>query len=79
MLSAPTTAGPGRVVKFRVRKQRRNKRRLIESVAQDWARWDAAAKATGVNFTEFARRALNLLSSQCEFQFSQPAKKAGRK
>ena len=79
MLTKPKTTGPGRVVKFRVRKQRRNKRRLLESVDQDWARWDAAAKAAGLNFSEFARRALNLMSQQMEFQFSPPAKKAVRK
>jgi len=41
------------------RKQKRKKRRLVEAVDQDWARWDAAAESEGLNFAEFARRALN--------------------
>lgn len=41
------------------RKQKRRKRRLIEAVDQDWATWDACAEARGLNFAEFARRALH--------------------
>ena len=41
------------------RKQERRKRRLVEAPDQDWARWDRAAKVSGLNFAEFARRALN--------------------
>jgi hypothetical protein len=41
------------------RKQKRRKRRLVEAAEQDWLRWDAACEALGLNFAEFARRALN--------------------
>ena len=41
------------------RKQKRKPRRLLESAAVDWERWDAEAKRQGLNFSEFARRALN--------------------
>lgn len=41
------------------RKQKRRPRRLVESVQADFDRWDAAAEALGLNFAEFARRALN--------------------
>lgn len=41
------------------RKQKRRKRRLVEAPDQDWARWDSAADKLGLNFAEFARRALN--------------------
>jgi hypothetical protein len=44
------------------RRQKRRPRRLVESVAQDFARWDVAAEALGLNFAEFARRALNELA-----------------
>lgn len=44
------------------RRSKRKPRRLVESVPEDWARWDAAAEALGLNFTEFARRALNQLA-----------------
>lgn len=51
------------VIKSRT-SRRKNKRRLIESVAQDWENWDAAASRAGLNFCEFARRALNLMTAQ---------------
>lgn len=41
------------------RKTKRKKRRLVEAVDQDWARWDQAAEALGLNWSEFARRAMN--------------------
>ena len=41
------------------RKQKRRPRRLVESVQDDFDRWDRAADALGLNFAEFARRALN--------------------
>lgn len=44
------------------RRQKRKPRRLVESVAQDFERWDKAAAALGLNFAEFARRALNQLA-----------------
>jgi hypothetical protein len=59
MLSKPKTTGPAKTVRFRKRKQKRNKSRPLESVDQDWARWDAAAELEGVNWSEFCRRALN--------------------
>jgi len=51
------TTGRAKVVRFRRRKQKRNPRRPLEAVAQDWARWDAAAKEMGINWSEFVRRA----------------------
>lgn len=47
----------GEVVVFR-RKQKRLPRRLLESVEQDWARWDKYARLEGLNWSEFTRRAL---------------------
>jgi hypothetical protein len=41
------------------RKQKRKPRRLLESAAVDWERWDAEAQRQGLNFSEYARRALN--------------------
>ena len=41
------------------RKQKRKPRRLVESTPEDWERWDAEAARQGLNFAEFARRALN--------------------
>jgi len=59
MLTKPQQTGPGKTVRFKRRKQKRNPRRLVESVPADWIRWDAAAEREGVNWSEFARRALN--------------------
>ena len=64
MLSKPKTTGRGRKVRFVVRKQKRNKRRVLESVPEDWERWDAAAKIAGLNWSELTRRALEQLCSQ---------------
>lgn len=58
MLTPPSTEGRGKKVTFRRKKQKRLPRRLIESVPADWERWDAAAKAAGLNWSEWARRAL---------------------
>ncbi len=41
------------------RQQKRNPRRLLESVPSDWSRWDMAADRVGLNWSEFTRRALN--------------------
>jgi len=56
------------------RKQKRKKRRLIEAVDQDWARWDAEAERQGLNFSEFARRALHGMCevSQMRRELSKP-------
>ena len=59
MLTKPKTSGTGKVVKFKRRQQKRNPRRPLEAVAQDFERWDAAAAAAGLNWSEFTRRALN--------------------
>jgi hypothetical protein len=59
MLAPPKKTGPGQVVRFKRRTQKRQPRRLLESVPADWERWDAAARAAGLNWSEFARRALN--------------------
>jgi hypothetical protein len=48
------------------RRQKRRPRRLVESVPQDFARWDAAAGMLGLNFMEFARRALNQFAADVE-------------
>jgi len=37
----------------------RRPRRLVESPAEDWARWDAAAEQMGQSWHNFARRALD--------------------
>lgn len=62
MLTKPKTSGAGTVVKFRRRQQKRNPRRPLEAVPQDWARWDAAAEVLGINWSELTRRALNVYS-----------------
>lgn len=59
MLAPPKTTGPGKTVRFKRRTQKRLPRRLLEAVPQDWERWDAAARAAGLNWSEFTRRALN--------------------
>ena len=59
MLVKPTTTGPGKVVRFKRRQVRRNPRRPLEAVQQDFERWDALAGATGINWSELTRRALN--------------------
>jgi hypothetical protein len=46
------------MLRDRMGKQKRRPRRLLESDARDWARWNAAAKIEGVNWSTFARRAL---------------------
>jgi hypothetical protein len=66
MLTRPVKEGPRTVVRFKRRKQQRNKRRLLESVPKDWERWDAAARAEGVNWSEFCRRALNARAERFE-------------
>ena len=59
MLTKPITEGtPGKLVRFRKRKQKRNPAKLIEATANDWARWQRGADTEGVNFSEFTRRAL---------------------
>jgi hypothetical protein len=64
MLTKPETKGPGKNVRFKRRKQKRNPRRLVESVGQDWEKWDQAAELEGVNWSEFCRRALNWRADQ---------------
>jgi len=59
MLTKPTTKGRATTVRFKKRKQKRNPRRLLESVPADWEKWDRAASSEGLNWSEFARRALN--------------------
>ena len=68
MLTKPQTKGPSKMVRFRKRKQKRNPRRLLESVAGDWERWDEAAKIEGVNWSEFCRRALEHRTQQLFFR-----------
>lgn len=58
MLSKPILTGPAKKITLKRRKQKRNKVRTLESVDGDWAQWDRAAEAEGVNWSEFARRAL---------------------
>jgi len=58
MLAPPKTTGRGEVVRFKRRKQKRLPRRLLESVPNDWERWDKCAKLEGLNWSEFTRRAL---------------------
>lgn len=58
MMARPQTTGPAKVVRFKRRKQKRLPRRLLESVPNDWERWDKCAKLEGLNWSEFTRRAL---------------------
>jgi hypothetical protein len=60
MLAPPKKTGPGKTVRFKRRQQKRLPRRLLEAVPADWERWDAAARAAGLNWSEFTRRALNV-------------------
>jgi hypothetical protein len=59
MLRKAKTKGPTlervRIVK---RRQKRQQRRVLESVAGDWVRWDQACAVEGLNWSEFTRRAL---------------------
>lgn len=66
MSVAPKKSGAGPVLQTATIKRRtkRRPRRLVESVPQDWARWDAAAAHLGLNFAEFARRALNAYAAK---------------
>jgi len=64
MLTKPRTTGKGTVVRFRRRKQKRNPRRLVESVPADWERWDAAAERAGLNWSEWCRRAMNAAAAR---------------
>lgn len=59
MIGPKKTSGRTLSVARIKRKQKRRKRRLVEAPDQDWARWDRAAELSGLNFAEFARRALN--------------------
>jgi hypothetical protein len=40
------------------RRQKRKPRKLLEATPQDWAKWERFAKLEGLNWSEFARRAL---------------------
>ncbi len=64
MLTKPKTSGPGKVVRFKRRQQKRNPRRPLEAVQQDWDRWDFACEVLGLNWSEFARRAQNAFMAQ---------------
>jgi hypothetical protein len=64
VLTKPLRKGPAKTVQFKTRKQKRNPRRLLESVQGDWERWDAAAALEGVNWSEFCRRALEARTQQ---------------
>lgn len=44
--------------------QKRNPRKLLESAEQDWQRWDAAAAALGLTWSDFARRAQDKLAAE---------------
>jgi hypothetical protein len=65
-LTKRQTTGPVQIIPFKRRKQKRNKQRLLESVASDWQRWEKSAKFLGLNWSEFARRAMNTLADKCE-------------
>ncbi len=63
MLTKAKTTGGGTVVRFKRRQQKRNPRRPLEAVAQDFEHWDAAAAYLGLNWSEFTRRVLNEAAS----------------
>ncbi len=75
MLTPPKTTGPGRRVRFVTRKQKRNPRRLLESVPEDWARWERACKLQGLNWSEFTRRALNQAAAITFLEYGTKTKK----
>lgn len=76
MLSIPQTTGRGRKVRFVARKQKRNPRKLLESVPEDWERWGRAAKLEGLNWSEFTRRALNERTERVLLEHAPTRKKA---
>lgn len=64
----PKKSGPTLSTARIKRKQKRKKRRLVEAVDRDWQAWDHAAQLLGLNFAEFARRALNRAATDVMMQ-----------
>jgi hypothetical protein len=64
MLTKAKTSGPGKTVRFKRRKPKRDPGRILHSVPRDWERWDEAAKIEGVNWSTFCRRALEHRTEQ---------------
>lgn len=58
LTKAKTTGRTLERVRIVKRKQKRQKRRVLEAVPADWARWDQACEVEGLNWSEFTRRAL---------------------
>lgn len=75
MIARAKTDGPGKRIKFVRRKQKRLPRKVLESPQQDWDRWEHAAELEGINFTAFARRALEQRSSSV-LELAQHARRA---
>jgi hypothetical protein len=44
--------------------QKRHPRKLLESQEDDWKRWQKAADALGLNWSDFARRAQDQLAAK---------------
>jgi hypothetical protein len=63
MLNKRQTTGRVLSVSKIRRRQKRKPRKLLEATPQDWAKWERAAKLEGLNWSEFARRALEQRSS----------------
>ena len=67
MIGKQQPLAPGerkRVRKFKARAKSKLKSRLVRSVPEDFARWDAAAERMGISQAEFNRRALNAYSEK---------------
>lgn len=58
MLNKRQTTGRVLSVSKIRRRQKRKPRKLLEATPQDWAKWERFAKLEGLNWSEFARRAL---------------------
>lgn len=58
MLNKRQTTGRVLSVSKIRRRQVRKPRKLLEATPQDWAKWERFAKLEGLNWSEFARRAL---------------------
>jgi len=64
LTKAKTTGRTLERVRIVKRKQKRQKRRVLEAVPGDWDRWDQACAVEGLNWSEFTRRALEERSAR---------------
>jgi hypothetical protein len=76
LTKAKTTGRTLERVRIVKRKQKRQPRKLLESVQQDWDRWEKAAQLEGLNWSEFTRRALNERTDRVLEAAKKPKRKA---